>query len=210
MVAIVYAEQRQADRRLRQYFNSTPNQWVKVVQAAVSARARCNENDAKAAPGFYAWTAATARSRVIFGREGWERGEHNGIETIFNSDLRMMIAVMNTDAGTCNLTRSPRNRTYKGTAAKGVVDLNNQGELFRRDEVAPLKVRPYALWYLCIHDDGGKVLAELSKPSEYKGGYVVDYSERIFILRDGEWEKIIVDTSVDDGDQDFAIDVVRL
>ena len=75
--------------------------------------------------------------------------------------------------------------------------------------MGPLAQRPYSLWYLCIFDDAGRVRAELSRPLEYKGGFLVEYSERIFILRDGEWEKEIIDSDSDDGSQDFEINIVR-
>jgi hypothetical protein len=207
MPALIHSDLRTIDRRLSQYFNSTRDQWIDIVRAAVAARAGCTENDARSAPGFYAWNAATARSRQIFRREGWEKGDHDGIETIWNADLRKMIAVMNCDAGTCALDRVPHNRTPKGAASDKVVALN--GELFKPSEMTPLAKRPYSFWYLCIFDDGKQVKAELSRPIEYKGGQVIDYSERIFILQDGDWERIIIETPSEGDDQDFSIDVRR-
>ncbi|MGC1863013.1 MAG: hypothetical protein WA733_18310 [Methylocystis sp.] len=209
MAALIHTDPRVCDRRLAQYFNSTRDQWVEVVKAAVAARARCTENNAKSAPGYYAWDGATARSRQIFRREGWEKGDHNGIETIWNRDLKKMVAIMNTDAGTCDVMRSPKNRTWKGPACDQIVDLNNQGLLFKKEEMGPLAELPYSLWYLCIFDDAGKVRAELSTPVEYRGGYIIEYSERIFILRDGEWEKVIIESGSDNDGQDFEINIVR-
>ncbi|HXA39507.1 MAG TPA: hypothetical protein VNW53_10940 [Phenylobacterium sp.] len=209
MAALIHSDPRVCDRRLRQYFNSTREQWIEIVKSAVAARAGCTENDARSAPGYLAWNAGTVRARQIFRREGWEKGDHNGIETIWNSDLKKMVAVMNTDAGTCDTTRTPRNRTLKGSASEQIADFNSQGLLFKREEMGPLDEAPYSLWYLCIHDDGGKVRAELSMPIEYQGGYVTKFSERIFILRDGEWEKIILETDVDADHQDFEINVRR-
>lgn len=209
MAAIIHSDPRTCDRRLRQYFNSTRDQWIEVVKAAVAGRARCTENNARSAPGYYAWDAATARARQIFRREGWEKGDHHGIETIWNRDLRKMIAVVNTDAGTCEDARSPRNRTLKGPASEAVVDLNSQGLLFTRDEMGPAADLPYSLWYLCIFDDGERVRAELSQPVKYKAGFVIEYRERIFILRDGEWEKVAIEAPANDMEQELEIDVFR-
>jgi hypothetical protein len=208
MAAIIHVDPRVCDRRLRQYFNSTREQWIEVVKAAVAARARCTDDNARAAPGFYAWDAATTRARQIFRREGWDKGDHNGIEIIIHHEMKKMIAMMNTDAGTSDVLRSPRNRTFKGPASEKIIDLNNQGELFRPSEVGPHSERPYQLWYLCIHDDGGHVRAELSRPSEFYSGYVVDFSERIFIVGDGDWEKIAI-APVPDAPEDFAVEVRR-
>ena len=192
MVAVIHSDPRICKKRLRQLFNSTPEQWIDVVRAAVSARARCTDDNALSAPGYYAWEAATTRARQMFRREGWNKAVDEGVELIINHDLKVMVAVMNTDGGTADLDNSPKNRTIKGSGTAKVVDLNKQGEFFKPREVGPHVERPYALYYLCIFDDGKRVRAEISKPSEYNTGYVIDYSERIFILRDGEWEKIIL------------------
>jgi len=118
---------------------------------------------------------------------------------------------MSTDSGTSDRNQSPRNRTIKGPASEKVVDLNNQYEMFKRNEIAPFEEPPYSLWYLCIYDNGSKVLAELSRPVEFKAGYISKFSERIFILRDGDWEKVVL-TPADDQpayDDDLKIDVRR-
>jgi hypothetical protein len=209
MAAVIHTERRIVDRRLRQYFNSTRDQWIEIVKAAVAARARCTTDNARSAPGYYAWDAATARARKTFRREGWEKGDHEGLETIWNRDHRKMVAVMNTDAGTADLLRSPRNRTYKGPASQKVVDLNNQIEMFRHSEVALKPSSEMELWYLCIYDDQGKVRAELSRPSEFNSGYVVKYSERIFILEAGDWERVIIESVDGSVGQDFEINVRR-
>lgn len=208
MVAVIHRD-RIADRRLAQYFNSTRDQWVEIVKSSVAARARCTPDNAKSAPGYYAWDAATARMRQIFCREGWTRGYHNGIETIFNDEFKRMVAIMNTDWRTCDPLRSPRNRTEKGPACEGVVDLNGQFEMFRRADMGAPKERPYSFWYFCIFDDGKSVRAELSTPIEYSDRYLIDFSERIFILNPGDWEKVIVRPAADAGAQDYKIDVRR-
>lgn len=209
MAAVIHDEPRSCDRRLQQLFNSTRNQWIEVVKAGVAARARVTVDHAKSAPGYHAWDAATARMRQIFRREGWEKDDRDGLELILNSDFRRMIAVMNTDEGTGDRKRSPRNRTLKGIATEKGVDLNNQYEMFKRGEIGPTAESPYTLWYLCIFDNGATVRAELSRPSEYAGGYIVGFAERIFIVQDGDWEKITLTTPADDIGQDFAIDVRR-
>ncbi len=192
MTAIIHSDPRTVDRRLSRYFNSTRDQWVEIVKASVAARARCTDDSPKSAPGYYAWEAATTRSRQIFRRKGWEKGEENGIETIVNHGLKKKVAILNTDSGTCDKTRSPRNRTYKGSAQDRVIDLNDQYEMFKSGEMRKLAESPYSLWYLCVFDDGAKVRAEVSRPSEYHMGYIIKFNERIFIVNDGDWEKIVL------------------
>lgn len=209
MAAILHTDQRVVDRRLRQIFNSTRDQWVKVVTAAVAARAGRTDDDAKAAPGFYAWNAGTAELRRVFCREGYERGDEDGVETVINRELGVMVAVMNADAGAGDAAKTPRNRTLKGSASEKVVDLNNQHELFKPTEMSAPKERACSLWYLCIYDNGETVRAELSRPIEYRGGYIVKFSERIFILGPGDWEKTIVKPADEEPGTEFEISVIR-
>jgi hypothetical protein len=209
MTAIIHSDPRIVDRRLSQYFNSTRDQWIEIVKAGVAARARCTDDFPKSAPGYYAWEAATTRSRQMFRREGWHKGDEDGIEMIVNHDLKKKIGILNTDIGTSDKNRSPRNRTPKGPAQDRVMDLNNQYELFKRHEMGPSKEAPYSLWYLCIFDDGKRVRAEISRPSEYSSGYILKYSERIFILQCGDWEKILLAQSRDTSPQDFKINIRR-
>jgi hypothetical protein len=211
MVALIHDEPRECDRRLSQYFNSDREQWIEVVKAAVGARGACTDNNAKSAPGFYAWDSGITRMRQIFRKEGWEIGCEDGIEIIVNHDLKKKITVMNTDAGTADRLRSPRNRTIKGPAAEKVADLNDQIEMFKRREMsAPRSNENYATWYLCIFDNGAKVRAELSRPSKFSSGYFIKFSERIFILRGGDWEKIALATPAPpDSSQQFEINVRR-
>jgi hypothetical protein len=145
----------------------------------------------------------------MFRRESWEKGDEDGIETIVNHDLKKKIAVMNTDSGTADRNRTAMNRTVKGRATTRVVDLNNQGELFKKYEMGPHEEPPYSLWYLCIYDDQGKVRAELSMPIEFSGGYVVKFSERIFVLQDGDWEKVVLAQHAEPASQEYEINVRR-
>lgn len=209
MAAIIHNDSRLVDRRLSQYFNSRRDQWIDIAKEAVRARARCTDDHARSAPGYHAWDAATARTRQIFRREGWEKGDLNGIETIINRDFKRMIAILNTDSGTCDPNRSPRNRTKKGPAAGQLIDLNNQADLFKGYEMGPEIEHPYSLWYYCIHDDGKSVRSELSRPIEFADDHIVGFSERIFILQNGDWEKVLLTPPAEDRGPEFEINVRR-
>lgn len=210
MAAIIHSDPRTVDRRLSQYFNSTRDQWIEIVKAAVAARARCTDDSPKSAPGYYAWEAATTRSRQMFRREGWEKGEENGIETIVNHALKKKVAILNTDSGTCDKNRSPRNRTHKGSAQDRVIDLNDQYEMFKAEEMRKIVESPYSIWYLCVFDDGIKVRTEVSRPSEFHLGYIIKFNERIFILNDGDWEKMVLAAPPpSQSAQDFEINIRR-
>lgn len=209
MAALIHEEPRECDRRLSQYFNSTREQWIEVVKAAVAARGSCTDDNPKSAPGFRAWDAGVARMRQIFRKEGWDNDEEDGIPTIIHRELQKKITVMNTDSGTADRSRSPRNRTLKGPAAEKVTDLNGQIEMFKRRETTREPADPIAAWHLCIFDDGKLVRAELSRPVLFKSGYFLKFSERIFILRPGDWEKVAIATPADHSGQELRIDVRR-
>ena len=211
MTTEIHTNPRIVDRRLRQYFDTDRQQLIEIVKAAVAARAQSTDDSPRSAASYYAWAAATARLRQMFRRMGWEKGDENGIETVIEHERKKQIAVMSTDSGTADRNRSPRNRTIKGPASEKIVDLNNQHELFKRDEMGPYKEPPYSLWYLCIYDNGSRVRAELSRPVEFTAGYISKFSERIFILEEGDWEKVVLAPPDDQPAQndDLKIDVRR-
>jgi hypothetical protein len=209
MAAVIYEDPRQRDRRLAQYFNSTRDQWIEVVKASVGARGGCTTNNARSAPGFYAWDAGVARMRQIFCKEGWETGCEDGIELIVSRELGKKITVMNSDAGTADNSRSPKNRTLKGSATEKVADLNNQIEMFKSGDISKIPEDVCAIWNLCIFDDGKQVRAELSRPMLFRSGYFVKFSERIFILRDGDWEKVAIGSTSPEAEQTLEINVRR-
>jgi hypothetical protein len=78
MTALIHTEPREVDRRLAQYFNSTRSQWIEIVKANVAARGGCTANNAKSAPGFYAWDGGIRRMREIFSKEGGKMGTRMG------------------------------------------------------------------------------------------------------------------------------------
>lgn len=211
MTAEIHSNPRIVDRRLRQYFDTDRQQLIEIIKAAVAARAQSTDDSPRSAASYYAWAAATTRLRQMFRRMGWEKSDENGIETVIEHERKKQIAVMSTDSGTADRDRSPRNRTIKGPASEKIVDLNNQYELFKLDEMAPHEDAPYSLWYLCIYDNGSKVRAELSRPVEFTAGYISKFSERIFILEDGDWEKVVLTLPEEQPaqDHDLQIDVRR-
>lgn len=209
MVAAIYDDPREVDRRLRMYFWSDRAQWIEVIKAAVAARGGCTDDYPKSSRGYYAWSGAIARLRQIFRREGWIKSDDFGVETIFHPDLRVKITYMSTDDGTCDKSRSPRNRTVKGPAAEMLTDLNSQYEMFPNDDFGS-KTDGFPIWYLCVFDNGKTVRAELSRPIEFKNNYFAKFSERIFLISGDDWSEIATISAEPDAAQDFDINVRRL
>lgn len=208
MAALIYDQPREIDRRLSQYFNSTRDQWIEVVKAMVAGRGGCTTNNSKSAPGYYSWDSGIFRMRHIFGKEGWINGCEDGVETIVSHELKKRITVMNTDDGTADKFRSPRNRTPKGPANEKLADLNDQFEMFRRHEISKAPEDHLPIWYLCTFDSGSVVRAELSRPTKFLSNHFVKYEERIFIIQGDEWQKIALAGPAADG-PDYEINVRR-
>ncbi|SFS87015.1 hypothetical protein [Methylobacterium sp. yr668] len=144
-------------------------------------------------------------------RDGWERETLDGIEVIKHPALRLRVSVMNATSDTGLTYGSPRNRTPKGAAAGRVVDLNGQMELLPdHDRGKPAMAHDgFSIWYLCVHDDGGEVRAELSRPTEFDSDHFVAFNERIFILGQGEWDDVQWTGPDQDDGEEFEVDVRR-
>jgi hypothetical protein len=191
----IYVEPWDRDRRLRQLelvkddFDDARDGLLEVVRAVASGRANSTDNNARSSAGYNAWDYGVRRVREVYrGFNDWESFEENGVEGIINRRLKLKITVVSTDSA-CDPLYSPRNRTPKGPATEKIVDLSVQGELFARDD----NIDPpggYQFWEICVADDGNKVTAELSRPELFLSNYFIKFSERIFLIDPGEWEKI--------------------
>lgn len=213
MVAIIYAHPYERDERLRR-LGVTRDELIDIVRECVARRADTTDDDPQSAAGQFAWIYGTRRMRQLLRPKGLEKEILNGVETVADRKRKIRFAVISTDAGTANPDISPRNRTHKGPASERIADLNNQIELPLVDRAGnPISRKEdgdgYTLWYLCVFDDGSDVRAELSNPIDFKSGYFVKFSERIFILGPGEWEKVIVTNPDEDSGDSLTIDVRR-
>ena len=172
----------------------------------ISGRGNCTANNAKSAPGYYAWDYGTRRSREIF-RDDWEPFEQSGVEGIINHKLKLKVTIVSTDSGTCDKTRSPRNRTPKGPATERMTDLNGQYELLPRE----VKSSPdgYMWWELCVYDNGHEVRAELSTPIDFEGAHFIKFGERIFLVNPREWKDIRIIKPDASDPVEFDIDIRR-
>jgi hypothetical protein len=132
----------------------------------------------------------------------------------------MRIAVANTDdaTGIDSVSASPQNRSKKGTATDRAVDGNQQSLFgdFPPDGNMVLFTprerhsKSYATFYLCVFNEGDDVRAELSYPVEVTNGFFVGFSERIILIKPGEWSPSPSDNrDPDNGEMEFDIPVRR-
>ncbi len=174
---------------------------VEAVKHSIAARAGVTENDPASAAGYESWRAATRRMRELFLPPDWEKCSPKGVESIQNSKLKIRVSVLGTDENTANPHQDPQNRTPKGAGSESVTEVNRQLRLPFPAIKQPQQSNPndgYSHWFLCIYDGGETVCAELSCPTEFEGGKVKGFVERILVLGPEEWRDIDPLRGIDD------------
>jgi hypothetical protein len=211
VASIVYAHPYEVDERL-QRLGTKREEWIEVVKACVAARGDTTDNDPQSPGGQMAWIFGTRMMRQLLRPRGLEKEILKGVECVTDRSRKIRFAVVSTDEGTCDQHLSPKNRTPKGPASELITDLNNQYELNLVDATGsplPYDGDGYSFWYLCVYDSGEDVRAELSSPIEFKSRYFVKFSERVFIIKPGEWDGINVRVPVKNTDPAIEIDIRR-
>lgn len=209
MQNVVYKDSWDVSARLQQLGLSI-EQLTEVVKGSVAGRGDCTDNDPPAAPGWSAWRYGIRRLREIYRQQGWDKDETGQLSTITHHERRIKIAVCNTDDGTAIANRIPRNRSRKGVVSERVTDRNATPFMFpEMEEDIPKDTSDYVTWYLCIYIEDDRVRAELSCPNTFEGGYFTGYSERIFILNEGDWQTLDFAQPADDFAADIEVNVSR-
>lgn len=191
VVAILHREEADRDDRLVQ-LGLSHDLLLEVVDACVAAEANCTANDPPMAKGFMVYCAGVRRLRELFCPVGWERDDTGNFSTIVHHELRLRVAFMNTDSGTCNPDAQPANRSKKGPNSERAATTNQsllpgiEWPSSRADGSRPAG-EDYVTWHMCVHIDGDRVSAELVLQSDFEAGYFVDCAERIFLIKDADW-----------------------
>lgn len=172
----------------------TKEEMMEIIDAMVSARFSCTENNPPAAPGWMAWSEGTRRMRELGRTHGFENTDEDQIPWLSDVKRGRRFSVANTDDATGCEHRQPQNRSRKGAATDRVV-AENEAMLFDAAEL-PEVMRPLTVarphngliqsWYLCVYATGDSVTAELSCPVAIEGGYFEDFHERIVLIAPGD------------------------
>jgi hypothetical protein len=190
-----------------------------VVDAMVSARKDCTENDPPSAPGWMAWKSGTRRLREIGAEKGWEREVLDGVSWTRDMQRGIRIAVCNTNEHTAVFGGIPQHRVNRSRPATSKAVSCNQASFF--DSILPSGIVPLSRigpqphrvvnWYLCVYDDGATVRAELSCPSSSDDGRFTSFYEQIHLpLADAGSASVEVFARSPDGpSNEFDITVTR-
>lgn len=193
--AVVRADEWDVEKRLAD-FDLNRKTLLEIVDAAVMGRNGCTENDPPGTYGYEAYRWGTRHARELLRAEGWELDNTGGVATVVNHARRFRMCFMNADGGAGTVDQCPQNRCKKGANSERIAAQN--GFLFDPDELpvpagaAPEYKDGYTTWYLCVYIKGDPdqeitVRAELTLLSEFVNGFFRGFSEKIVLIKGGDW-----------------------
>lgn len=158
-----------------------------AILVGESERDGCTANDAKNAPGFFAWDRCVRALREILAPLGWFRDDDDLLETVISPDgsIAIDVATGNDDTGNPDPEAMPNVKYAKGTATERAVN-SNEPMLFELEweegalERNPAQRQTWILLRKRVSDD--ELRAELSLPeSMNEQGFVERWSIRIIL-----------------------------
>lgn len=158
---------------------------VEIVQAAISARNEAVDLHPNNAPGTLAYIFGIGAIRRLLLPRGWVIDRTDNIEATLNPRNGIKIIYQNVDSA-CNLGKTPKSVSAKGIASQRMV--NQTGYLWDYMAEEDAVKTESAAWYICVAVTAEGICAELSCPSLIEGSQFIDFAERIFIVKPGEFD----------------------
>ncbi|WP_045605051.1 hypothetical protein [Burkholderia pseudomallei] len=189
----------------------------KIAHAASAARASALEIDVAFTPGMLSHIYGNRQLRLELLPLGWRKGRFNNVESVINDELGIQIIFQNVDIA-CVPEHSPQAISGKGSGSRQLVQNGLQSELWENPVNPPTDpsqleskrgVTP-TVWMFCVSNDGKRLRAEVSKPSNFEGDQFEDFSKRIFVLDEESGTDPDISINPSSGgndDADFDIDV---
>lgn len=187
----------EVEHRIKELGWGAVTEILDIAHSASTARNAATLNDPIGAASFYAWGAGTRRMREIGIQKGWERDDTNQIPSVFDRENNVRFVFCNMDSGTGDVSRTPQNRSKKGSSTVKLIDENQRVFTFYK-EIAELTTDEKTnsiYWYICVHSDDGVLKVELSCPDAIREGFICGYSQRI-ILDCGEEQLAYKDADI--------------
>ncbi|TKV80074.1 hypothetical protein FDV58_17625 [Bradyrhizobium elkanii] len=149
------------------------NKLLEVRDIAVHERANATAFHAANAPGTFSYHHGIWALRHHFVGADWRVDRTNGVETIRNDRLNLVVSFCNVDLA-CVDAHTPQPRTKKGS---GVERASGPGLFVHLPHYAPRPIGKWQFFYLMVDENGA---AELSRPV-VKGGTFSAVIERIYL-----------------------------
>jgi hypothetical protein len=188
-----------ADQRLNQ-LDLTREGLLEVRDVAMNERANATDFHPSNAPGTFGYHHGTWALRDRFVGDRWIVDRSDGIEAIWNEELKLKIAFCNVDLA-CNDDHIPKPRSEKGAGAERASGTPLFGAL---PQYAPRQTESQKLYYVMVDQNGA---AELTRPV-VSGGTFHAALEQIYLSDGGDDDPAV--TGEDTGPVDnFDPQVVR-
>ncbi len=189
----------------------TKDELIQVVHRVVAARNEAVAIDPINTPGQLAYQHGVRALRELLIPKGWaiDRTEH--IESIINEETGLKIIYQNTDSA-ANKHREPKAISGKGPAVKRMIE-NATPFLFSYMNDEEEAKRNTKIWFFCVAVKGDNVTAELSCPRSIHNKQFSDFSSRIFIVHEGEWDVVNLSEDHDENneiqEQEFEVNISK-
>jgi hypothetical protein len=167
-----FREPWESDQRLNQ-LQVTRRGLLEARDVAMQERSNATSFHPTNAPGTFGYHHGTWALRDRFVGEYWEVDRGDGIEAIWNKELKIKIAFCNVDLA-CNDDHVPKPRSEKGAGAERASGTPLFGSL---PQYAPRQPESSQLYYLMVDPEGA---AELTRPV-VSGGTFLAAVERIYL-----------------------------
>jgi hypothetical protein len=168
---------------------------------AIHESANATPFHAANASGTYSYHGGTWALRNRFVGEDWTVDRSDGVETIRNETLKVLVAFSNVDLA-CETAHIPKPRTKKGAGAERAMSGGLFGNL---PQYAPRQTGTREFFYLMVDADGA---AELTRPV-VRGGTFVAAIERIFLSYGDREDGNKLPANSDDTPMEFEPQVAR-
>jgi hypothetical protein len=168
----VFREPWDVDQRLNQ-MDLTRRGLLTARDIATNERANATDFHPANAPGTFGYHHGTWAIRNEFVGERWVVDRNDGIEAIWNEQLKIKVAYCNVDLA-CNDDQIPKPRSEKGAGAERASGTPLFGHL---PQYAPRQSDGATLYYLMVDQNGA---AELTRPVVGNGTFVAAV-ERIYL-----------------------------
>ena len=165
----------------------------KVLDLAAADVRTCTDLDAPAARGFLFWSRANRYLAEELIPEKWRYTRRDSILRVIHPSGSHCVTMISGEGGVGDLNKSVRSKNPKGAAMARVVEINERlgTALFSRDEALyGRELDQIPTWILLYKrvkgkkaKNGqkamkGKIVAELSLPTQMEGKYVNQWAER--------------------------------
>jgi hypothetical protein len=180
------------------------NKLLQVRDIAVHEAASATAFHAANAPGTFSYHHGIWALRDRFVSDDWVLDRTNGVETIRNNKLKVIVGFCNVDLA-CVDAHRPQPRTQKGSGSERVTSAVGLFDDVSLPHYAPRPKGEWQFFYLMVDKNGA---AELTRPV-VKGGKFIATIERIYLTYGSDDDGVGIQQDVPDTVIEFDPQIAR-